>query len=72
MMVRPITCPICETSLPATDVSESKFFPFCSERCRNVDLLRWSQGKYAIVESLTADRLQQIVSAPEAVEDELS
>jgi len=25
-------------------------FPFCSERCRQVDLLRWCEGKYAIIE----------------------
>ncbi|MCP4319539.1 MAG: DNA gyrase inhibitor YacG [Hyphomicrobiales bacterium] len=23
-------------------------YPFCSERCRNVDLNRWLQGSYAI------------------------
>lgn len=71
-MVRPITCPICKKPLPATDVSESKFFPFCTERCRDVDLLRWSKGKYAIVETLTAERLEQIAIDPEALEDELS
>lgn len=29
-----------------------KLFPFCSKRCREVDLLRWSKGTYAIVEPL--------------------
>jgi endogenous inhibitor of DNA gyrase (YacG/DUF329 family) len=35
-------CPICRK--PATDASK----PFCSERCRDVDLNRWLSGSYAI------------------------
>lgn len=35
-------CPIC--GKPPTQVSN----PFCSERCRDVDLNRWLSGSYAI------------------------
>lgn len=56
-MVRQPTCPICRTQLPAKAVSESKFFPFCSERCRDVDYFRWSDGRYAIEEQLDPARL---------------
>jgi uncharacterized protein len=35
-------CPIC--GKPATEASR----PFCSERCRDVDLNRWLSGSYAI------------------------
>ena len=35
-------CPIC--GKPATNAS----LPFCSERCREVDLNRWLSGSYAI------------------------
>ena len=37
-------CPICkkEVTLGAAD------FPFCSERCRILDLANWSTEKYAI------------------------
>jgi endogenous inhibitor of DNA gyrase (YacG/DUF329 family) len=35
-------CPIC--GKPATAASR----PFCSERCRDVDLNRWLSGAYAI------------------------
>ena len=35
-------CPIC--GKPATDASR----PFCSERCRDVDLNRWLSNSYAI------------------------
>jgi endogenous inhibitor of DNA gyrase (YacG/DUF329 family) len=35
-------CPIC--GKPATDASK----PFCSERCRDVDLNRWLSGSYVV------------------------
>jgi endogenous inhibitor of DNA gyrase (YacG/DUF329 family) len=43
-------------ALPAAE-TPAPFYPFCSERCRQVDLLRWSKGQYAIVEPLTPERL---------------
>jgi len=52
-MNKPPMCPICNKPLVGEDVRQSEFFPFCSERCRNIDLFRWSEGKYAIVEPLT-------------------
>ncbi|OYW13905.1 MAG: hypothetical protein B7X02_01155 [Rhodospirillales bacterium 12-54-5] len=36
------TCPTC--SKPAT----ADFAPFCSERCRHIDLNRWFTGAYAV------------------------
>lgn len=35
-------CPIC--GKPSIEASK----PFCSERCRDVDLNRWLSGSYAI------------------------
>jgi endogenous inhibitor of DNA gyrase (YacG/DUF329 family) len=35
-------CPVC--SKPA----EQKFLPFCSSRCRDVDLNRWFSGRYVV------------------------
>jgi uncharacterized protein len=35
-------CPIC--GKPSSKASR----PFCSDRCRNVDLNRWLSGSYAI------------------------
>ena len=59
-MVRPLHCPICNTTLPATDAIQSQFFPLCTERCRNVDLMRWSDGRYAIVEPLSEDQILEL------------
>ncbi len=57
-MVRAPSCPICDATV-APDTHE-KTFPFCSARCRNIDLFRWAEGRYALVEPLTPDKLAEI------------
>jgi endogenous inhibitor of DNA gyrase (YacG/DUF329 family) len=37
-------CPICKKEV-ADDSSE---YPFCSDRCRTIDLGNWASEKYAI------------------------
>ena len=54
-VIKSLTCPICKKELPPGAALESKWFPFCGERCRNVDLYRWTSGRYAIVEPLKPD-----------------
>ena len=42
-------CPICKR--PVDDAAknrEGSFSPFCSERCKLIDLGRWLSGKYQI------------------------
>ena len=39
-------CPICKA--PASPRSVNRAFPFCSERCRLVDLGRWLSEGYRI------------------------
>jgi hypothetical protein len=41
-------CPICGKSFQIEALSELPTFPFCTERCRLVDLGRWIDGAYAI------------------------
>lgn len=47
-------CPICKTILPLEDTSPQAalkahpFFPFCSKRCKFVDLGNWFDGNYRI------------------------
>lgn len=40
-----LRCPICQRSVEAV---EPKLKPFCSERCRAVDLGKWLGGDYRI------------------------
>jgi uncharacterized protein len=44
-----LRCPICKKEVKST-VQE---FPFCSERCRTVDLGKWASGGYVISSPVT-------------------
>jgi endogenous inhibitor of DNA gyrase (YacG/DUF329 family) len=39
-------CPICQKEI---DPKENRYRPFCSERCKLIDLGRWTSGGYRIV-----------------------
>jgi endogenous inhibitor of DNA gyrase (YacG/DUF329 family) len=39
-----LRCPICKKAVKSTDAE----FPFCSDRCRTIDLGKWASGAYVI------------------------
>ncbi len=39
-----LRCPICKKPTKTTDAD----FPFCSDRCRLIDLGKWASGAYVI------------------------
>ncbi|MFS8977292.1 DNA gyrase inhibitor YacG [Cupriavidus necator] len=41
-----VKCPTCGTNVPW--VPDNKFRPFCSERCKQIDLGAWASEKYVI------------------------
>ena len=43
-------CPTCKKSVPdpAAGAAVPPFFPFCSDRCKLIDLGRWLDGKYQV------------------------
>ena len=41
-------CPICKKPVSPPTGDELGDFPFCSQRCRLVDLGRWLDGRYQI------------------------
>lgn len=51
-------CPICNA--PLASGQRTQPFPFCSQKCKLMDLSRWIDGDYVIAEPLAAD--------PEALE----
>jgi uncharacterized protein len=64
----PLLCPICkkpigdDSAATATDRARpAPHFPFCSERCKLIDLGRWLGGKYQIpvVERDESDSLDE-------------
>jgi uncharacterized protein len=39
-----LSCPICKKAVERT----AEDFPFCSERCRLIDLGKWASGQYVV------------------------
>lgn len=51
--VRTVTCPQCGAKVKW--VPESKFRPFCSERCKQIDLGAWAAEDYRLSAVDSAD-----------------
>jgi endogenous inhibitor of DNA gyrase (YacG/DUF329 family) len=56
-------CPVCKSKVASsTQANPSPFFPFCSQRCRLVDLGQWLDGNYRI--PVTPDPLDEDDQSP--------
>jgi endogenous inhibitor of DNA gyrase (YacG/DUF329 family) len=55
-MVRPSRCPICRRELPVLD-ADAPHRPFCSPRCKSIDLGSWLDGRYRISRNLEEEDL---------------
>jgi endogenous inhibitor of DNA gyrase (YacG/DUF329 family) len=54
--IKTLRCPTCRTLVTAAD----EYFPFCSDRCRVIDLGKWASGAY---------RISSPILDPEVLED---
>lgn len=43
-----IPCRTCGRRLPPGGSARNRFFPFCSERCRNLDMGDWLDERYRV------------------------
>ncbi|HZZ41561.1 MAG TPA: DNA gyrase inhibitor YacG [Tepidisphaeraceae bacterium] len=43
-----MNCPICKKPVEAPQPNHPSHLPFCSERCKLIDLGRWLDDKYQI------------------------
>jgi uncharacterized protein len=53
-------CPICERSLSGSSAAEFPHLPFCSERCRRIDMGRWLGESYRIPDDDSGDSLENV------------
>lgn len=53
-----VKCPTCQT--PVIWSSESKYRPFCSRRCKLIDLGEWAEERYG-VEAVEDDSLSDLL-----------
>ena len=44
----PVRCPLCGKAFAIERLDELPSFPFCTDRCKLIDLGRWIDGAYAI------------------------
>jgi endogenous inhibitor of DNA gyrase (YacG/DUF329 family) len=56
-------CPICKKELPSEQRSEA--FPFCSWRCKKVDLYNWLNEEYRFTEPLLQQSSDELDSEGE-------
>ncbi len=61
-----LRCPICKKSVK----SSNSEFPFCSDRCRLIDLGKWASGGYVISSPVTDSEEAIRDRNPEDPEDE--
>ena len=61
-----LRCPICKKTVKSGD-SE---FPFCSGRCRTIDLGKWASGAYVIPSPVTDADEPMRESTPEDSDEE--
>ena len=60
-----LRCPICKKVVKSGDPE----FPFCSDRCRTIDLGKWASGAYVIASPVTDAEEQIRESMPEDEND---
>jgi uncharacterized protein len=62
-----LRCPTCRTLVTAGD----EHFPFCSDRCRLIDLGKWASGAYRISSPiLDPEVLEGLENKPRSQDDD--
>jgi endogenous inhibitor of DNA gyrase (YacG/DUF329 family) len=54
--MRPVSCPTCKKT---GDWFAGKYGPFCSHRCKLIDLGKWFGGQHAISEPLRPEHFEK-------------
>ena len=62
-------CPICAKAFTVSQREDAPHRPFCSERCKMVDLGRWLDGTYKVSEPAAAEELERPPSDAEEASD---
>ncbi len=52
-------CPTCDRSLHVERKEDAPYRPFCSQRCKLIDLGRWFDGTYVISEPVRPEDLEE-------------
>ena len=64
-MTPPEKCRTCRQNLPSQARGKLPLYPFCSQRCRLLDMSQWFDEKYRLHESATDQNSKQTESQPD-------
>lgn len=59
-------CPVCKKIVkasPQEQPEKARFFPFCSRRCKLIDLGAWLDAKYRIISRLESQESEKLPDA---------
>jgi hypothetical protein len=62
-------CPTCRKTISVPTRQDAPFRPFCSHRCKTVDLGKWLSGEYVVSEPLKPEDLDKLDRADELDRD---
>ena len=65
-------CPVCSKRFSISKLDDLPSFPFCSDRCRLIDLGRWIDGNYAIPVGASADSPDEAPAPERSADDDES
>lgn len=60
-------CPICKKAFKVSSekpFKDAAFFPFCSERCRLIDLGQWLDSEYKVILQLPPENMENPPETP--------
>lgn len=61
-----IKCPICKKQ---AEYNGNEYRPFCSERCKMLDLGAWVEGEYALPSETTSLSEEEMVMLEKAMQE---
>ncbi len=61
-----MNCPICKKHV----APEGDYHPFCSERCKLIDLGNWASEKYVVSTPLQPEDLEDLPEQPQRPNDQ--
>ena len=65
-------CPICKKVFKVSSeepLKDAEFFPFCSERCRLIDLGQWLDSEYKVILQLPPENMESPSETPPNIAD---
>jgi uncharacterized protein len=61
-----LECPVCRRQISYTATQEVPFRPFCSQRCKLIDLGRWLNEEYRVSEEASPDSPDEDTPPPQS------